>query len=124
MCAIFRTLSRKIADAELELNGKKIKLKGGKAKFDAVMYDKEEELEILLFPKDVFVFENRFFVVINTNIQFSGNNDFSTTYLCEMKKGKLQVLTKLKMPCVTKWVLEGNKLKFIGDKNEKEEVFL
>jgi hypothetical protein len=28
------------------------------------------------------------------------------------------------MPCVIQWVLEGNKLKFIGDKNEKEEVIL
>lgn len=115
---------RKIVDAELDLNGKKIKLKGGKAKFDAVMYDKEVELEILLFPKDVLVFQNRIFVVINTDIQFAGNDDFSTTYLCEMKKGKLQVLATLKIPYVTQWVLEGNKLKFIGDKNEKEEVIL
>ena len=105
---------RKIADAEFDLNGKKIKLKGGKAKFDAVMYDKEVELEILLFPKDVFVFQNRLFAVIQTDKEYSGNDDFSTTYLSEMKKGKLQVLATLKMPCVTQWGLEGNKLKFIG----------
>jgi hypothetical protein len=115
---------RKIADAKLELNSKKIKLKGGKAKFATVMYNEQEELQILLFPKDIFVFQNRLFAIIQTDKEFSGNDDFSTTYLCEKKKGKLQVLATLKMPCVIQWVLEGNKLKFIGDKNEKEEVIL
>ena len=115
---------KRIANAPLVLKGQKIELYRGKAKFEAVMFDEKVTLEIVLFPKETFTYMNRDFAIIRSDIVFAGNDDFSTTYLCEKKKSKLQVLATLKMPCVTQWVLEGNKLKFIGDKNEKEEVIL
>ena len=114
---------RKISDAKLELNSKQIKLKGGKAKFDAVMYDKEEELEILLFPKDVFVFQNRVFVVIFTDIQFAGNDDFSTTYLCKFEDGKLRVHTKSKLARVTRWYIK-NDILVLSNEKKTEKIKL
>ena len=115
---------KRIANAPLVLKGQNIEFERGKAKFEAVMFDEKVTLEIVLFPKETFTYMNRDFAIIRSDIVFAGNDDFSTTYLCEKKKGKLQVLATLKMSCVTKWVLEGNKLKFIGDKNEKEEVII
>lgn len=115
---------KRIANAPLVLKGQKIELYRGKAKFDAVMYEQQVTLEIVLFPQNTFTHRGRDFAIIRTDIQFAGNDDFSTVYLCEVKNGKLQVAAQLKMPCVTQWVLEGNKLKFIGDKNEKEEIIL
>ena len=115
---------KRIANAPLVLKGQKIELYRGKAKFDAVMYEQQITLEIVLFPQNTFTHRGRDFAIIRTDIQFAGNDDFSTVYLCEVKNGKLQVAAQFKMPYVTQWVLEGNKLKFIGDKNEKEEIIL
>lgn len=114
---------RKISDSKLELNSKQIKLKGGKAKFDAVMYEQQVTLEILLFPKDTFTHKSRDFSIIRTDIPFAGNDDFSTVYLCELKNGKLQVHTKCKFPFFSKWAVSGDTITiFFGDKKEKIKI--
>ena len=116
---------RKISDAKLELNSKQIKLKGGKAKFDAVMYEQQVTLEIVLFPQNTFTHRGRDFAIIRTDIQFqfAGNDDFSTVYLCELKNGKLQVHTKCKFPFVNKWAVSGDTITiFFGDKKEKIKI--
>ena len=109
---------KRIANAPLVLKGQNIELERGKAKFEAVMYD---TLEVVLFPKDTFAYLNRDFAIIRSDIQFAGNDDFSTVYLCELKQGKLQVAAQLKMPYFAKWDLQGNKLTIFDSNNAKEE---
>ena len=115
---------KRIADAVLVLNGKKIKLDRGKAKFNAVMYDEKVTLEIVLFPRDTFTYKGRDFAIIRTDIQFAGNDDYSTVYLFELKNGRLQVYSTLKMPHFTNWKLNGEKLVVFGQNSEKEEFCL
>lgn len=103
-------LWKRIADATLILNGRKIKLNSGKANFASAMYDEKVILELLLFPKDTFSFGGRDFAIIRTDIHLAVNDDYSTVYLCELKKGNLVVHTKLKHPYVSKWVRQKNKL--------------
>ena len=114
---------KRIANAPLVLKGQKIKLYRGKAKFNAVMYEQQVTLEIVLFPKYTFTHRGRNFAIIRTDIQFAVNDDFSTVYLCELKQGKLQVAAQFKMPCFTHWKLQGNKLTiFDSNNNAKEEI--
>ena len=98
---------KRIADASLVLNGKTIKLDRGRATFSAVMYNQKVTLEIILFPKDTFTYNGRDFAIIRRDIQFAGNDDYSTVYLCELKNGTLEVRTTLKMPYFTSWNLKG-----------------
>ena len=98
---------KRIADTLLLLNGKTIKLDRGRAKFDDVMHDQKVTLEIILFPKDTFTYNGRDFAIIRTDIQFAGNDDYSTVYLCELKNGRLQVYSTLEMPYFTSWKLKG-----------------
>ena len=115
---------KRIADTSLLLNGKNIKLDRGRATFSAVMYNQKETLEIILFPKDTFTYNGRDFAIIRTDIQFAGNDDYSTVYLCELKNGRLQVYSTLKMPHFTNWKLNGKKLVVFGQNSEKEEFCL
>lgn len=115
---------KRIADAVLVLNGKKIKLDRGKAKFNAVMYDEKVTLEIVLFPRDTFTYKGRDFAIIRTDIQFAGNDDYSKVYLCEKQDGRLQVHSTLKMPYFSSWKLKGEKLVIFGQNSEKEEFCL
>ncbi|MBO7329587.1 MAG: hypothetical protein J6W00_12550 [Lentisphaeria bacterium] len=115
---------KKISEAELDLNGKKIKLSRGKATFDAVMYEQQVTLEIVLFPQNTFTHRGRDFAIIKTDIPFAGNDDFSKVYLCELKNGKLQVVVQLKMPYFEKWNLKRNKLTIFDSNNAKEEFIL
>lgn len=105
-----------IADAPLSLNGQDLQLKQGKVRFTAVMYGDEVPLELVLFPKDTFHFQDRDFAVIRTDRRFTANDDFSTVYLCELKKGKLQVHTQCRFPIITKWELNGDSLIFYSEK--------
>ena len=116
---------QRIANTPFILNdGKIIELERGKAKFDAVMYEPQVTLEIVLFPQNTFTHRGRDFAIIRTDIQFAGNDDFSTTYLCEKKKGKLQVAAQFKMPCFTHWKLQGNKLTIFDSNNNAKEEFI
>ena len=115
---------RRIADAPLLLNGKKIKLECGKAKFNAMMHDQKVILEIILLPQNIFTHMARDFAMIKTDIPFAGNDDFSKVYLCELKNGRLQIHTTLKMPYFTKWKLMEKKLIVFGQNGEKEEFCL
>lgn len=117
-------LWNQIADSTLLLDGKEIKLQQGKAEFDAVMYDEKTPLEILLFPKHTFSYDSRLFVIIRTDKAFSGNDDFSTIYLCEAKQGKLYIHTKCKMPFFTKFELKNNQFILYGFDGRKEILTL
>ena len=111
-----------IADSTLLLNTKAIELTQGKAEFNAVMYDEKTTLEILLFPKHTFSYDSRLFAIIRTDKAFSGNDDFSTIYLCEAKQGKLHIHTKCKMPFFTKFELKNNQFILYGSDGRKEIV--
>ena len=113
-----------IADSTLLLNNKAIKLKQGKAEFNAVMYDETTTLEILLFPKHTFSYDSRLFAIIRTDMAFSGNDDFSTLYLCESKQGKLQVHTKCKMPFFSKFELQNKQITLYDFTGKKEVIKL
>ena len=88
------------------------------------MHDQKVILEIVLFPQNTFTHQGRDFAIIETDIPFAGNDDFSKIYLCELKNGKLEVRTALKMPYFTKWELKGKKLIVFGKNSEKEEFCL
>ena len=115
---------KRIANTPFILKGQKIELYRGKAKFNAVMYEQQVTLEIVLFPKDTFTYMGRDFAIIRTDIQFAGNDDYSKVYLCEKKNGRLQVYSTLKMPHFTNWKLNGEKLVVFGQNSEKEEFCL
>ena len=115
---------KRIADTQLVINSKNIKLECGKAKFNTVMHDQKVILEIVLFPQNTFTHQGRDFAIIEPDIPFAGNDDFSKIYLCELKNGKLEVRTALKMPYFTKWELKGKKLIVFGKNSEKEEFCL
>ena len=115
---------KRIANASLVLKGQNIEFERGKAKFAAVMFDEKVTLEVVLFPKDTFAYLNRDFAIIRSDIQFAGNDDFSTVYLVELKQGKLQVAAQFKMPCFTHWKLQGNKLTIFDSNNNAKEEFI
>jgi len=85
---------KRIAEAEAVIDGRKIRLRQGRAEFDAVRYDEKVKLEILLFPKDVSARQGRDFAVIRTDIPFSVNSNFMSVYHCELKNGQLVVIKK------------------------------
>ena len=114
---------KKIADAVLVINDEKIKLNNGRADFEAEMYGQKELLETIIYPHDVFSYNNRDWVLVRTDIPFAGNNDFSTLYLCELKQDKLIVHTKCKLNSFTKFELQNGKLT-IYDCSEHEVVLL
>lgn len=106
---------RRIIGAPFYISGQKIWQKQGKGEFTAKMYDREEKLEFILYPKDTFSFRNRDFAVIRTDRRFSGNDDFSTVYLFELKDGKMQVRTKCKFPFFDSWKLQDSEIIFYYD---------
>ena len=111
---------RQISDAEVDLGGKTIKLANGMANFNSVMYDQKVNLEILLFPQDTFSYQNRIFAIIRTDVPFAGNDDFSTVYLCELKKNKLFVHSVCEFPLITKWELQESCLYFYSQDNSQK----
>lgn len=116
---------KRIANSPFILNdGKIIELERGKAKFKAVMFDEKVTLEIVLFPQNTFTHRGRDFAVIRSDIAFAGNDDYSTVYLSELKNGRLQVYSTLKMPHFTNWKLNGEKLVVFGQNSEKVEFCL
>ena len=114
---------RQISDAEVDLGEKTIKLANGMANFNSIMYDQKVNLEILLFPKDTFSYQNCIFAIIRTDIPFAGNDDFSTIYLCELKKKKMLVHSICKFPLITKWELQESCLLFYSQ-NESQKIQL
>ncbi len=85
---------KRIAEAEAVIDGRKIRLRQGRAEFDAVRFDEKVKLEILLFPKDVSSGQGRVFAVIRTDIPFSVNSNFLSVYHCELKNGQFIVVKK------------------------------
>ena len=114
---------RQISDAEVNLGEKTIKLSNGVANFNSVMHNQKVNLEILLFPKDTFSYQNCIFAIIRTDIPFAGNDDFSRVYLCELKKSKLLVHSICDFPLITKWELQESCLLFFSqDKLQKIQL--
>ena len=114
---------QRIANTPFILKGQKIELYRGKAKFDAVMYEQQVTLEIVLFPQNTFTHRGRDFAIIRTDIPFAGSDDFSRVYLFELKQGKLLVHTTCKFPFVNKWAVSGDTITiFFGDKKEKIKI--
>ncbi len=109
-----------IADSPLLLGGQELQLEQGKAGFTSMMHGEKVSLEFILFPEDTFHFRGRNFAVIKTDIRFAGNNDFSTVYLFELKKGKLQVHTRCQFPFITRWELNGDFLIFYSEKETQK----
>ena len=115
---------KRIADAPCILNGAKIRLSSGKAKYKAVRYDNKVTLELLLFPESTFSYKGREFAIIRTDIPFTVGDDYSEVFLCELKNGKLETLKKFEMPYFSKFELKGSRLLLIGENNRKEEFML
>ena len=86
----------RIAEADLKIGSRKLKLKRGRADFSAMMYGESTKLEIMIYPKDIFACSGRVFVVVKADIPFAGNSDFLTIYLCELKNGSLSEVKKCK----------------------------
>ncbi len=114
----------KIANAPMVLDKLEITLQHGQADFSEDLYGAQRSMQVRLWPRNTFTYQNRIFVLFFKDMEFSGNDDFATSYLCELKKGKLQVHTKLEMPYFNKWTLNKNKLTVIGSSKEKEEISL
>ncbi len=83
---------KRIADAEIVIDGKKIRLRHGRAEFEAIRHDQKVTLEIMLFPEDTFSYRDHDFAVIRTDIPFPVNSNFSSVYRCERKGSQLAVL--------------------------------
>ena len=86
----------RIAEADLKIGSRKLKLKRGRADFSAMMYGESTKLEIMIYPKDIFACSGRVFVVVKADIPFAGNSDFLSIYLCELKNGSLSEVKKCK----------------------------
>lgn len=114
---------QQISDADIDLDGKTIRLSNGVANFNSVMHNQKVDLEILLFPQDTFSYKNRIFAIIRTDIPFAGNDDFSTIYLCELKKKKMLVHSICKFPLIKKWKLQESCLIFYSQ-NESQKIEL
>ena len=106
----------RIKDAALVLGKKTISFNQGKAEYFAITDNIEDIFESTLFPQDTFTYKNRDFAVIRTDIQFAGNDDFSTVYLCELVNGKLLVHTKCEFPLISKWDIKGDTFTFYDQK--------
>ena len=85
---------KRIAEAGAVIDGRKIRLRQGRAGFDAIRYGEKVKLEILLFPEDVSARQGRDFAVIRTDIPFSVNSNFLSVYHCELKNGQLIAIKK------------------------------
>lgn len=114
---------QKIAYATLILDGKKIALQYGKADFNTVLYNEKLTLQVQIFPKNIFTYQNRDLVIFRTDLPFSGNDDFSSVYLGELKSGQLHIHTKCKNPFFTRWELAKNSV-IIYYEAEKEVIAL
>ena len=114
---------KRIAGATLCLKTQTVQLEDGCADFSEMMYGRKIPLEITLFPKDTFHFKGRDFAVIRTDMPFSMNDDFSTVYLCELKKDKLFIFARCGFPLISRWEVQGDCLIF-HDGDEKQNVKL
>lgn len=85
-----------------------------------MMHGEKVPLELILFPEDTFPFQGHDFAVIRTDIQFAGNDDFSSVYLVELKAGKLLVHTRCQFSSITKWELNGDFLIFYSEKDKQK----
>ena len=105
----------RIKDADLIIGKKSIYFRQGKAEFseDDHLID---NYYTILYPKDTFTFKNRDFAVIRTDRLYSGNDDFSTVYLCELVNGKLLVHTRCEFPFISKWGIKGDTFTFYDEK--------
>ena len=109
-----------IADSTLLLNGQELRLEQGKTGFTSKMHGEKVTLELILFPEDTFRFRGHDFAVVRTDIRFAGNDDFSSVYLFELKKGKLQVHTRCQFSSIKKWELNGDFLMFHSEKDTQK----
>lgn len=111
----------RIADAVLILDEKKkIGLKHGTASFNTVMYGRKVTLTAVLWPKDTFCFRGRDFAVITTDLLFSGTDDYSNVYLCELKSGNLFIHTVCRFPTIVRWNLQGRLFVFCTETESQE----
>lgn len=110
----------RLANATLTINDKKVKLNNGIVEYRTVMHNEKITMEIILFPQDTFLYRNRNFAVIKTDIRFAGNDDYSSVYLYELKNNKLTLKAKCEFPSITKWELREDIFTFFsGDKKQK-----
>lgn len=106
----------RIKDADLVIGKKTIYFRQGKAEFSIDEKSLEDNYYTIVYPKDTFTFKNRDFAVIRTDLLYSGNDDFSTVYLCELVNGKLLVHTKCEFPFISKWDIKGDTFTFYDEK--------
>ncbi len=106
----------RIKDADLIIGKKSIYFRQGKAEFSIDEKSLEDNYYTIVYPKDTFTFKNRDFAVIRTDRLYSGNDDFSTVYLCELVNGKLLVHTRCEFPFISKWDIKGDTFTFYDEK--------
>ena len=78
--------------------------------FSAKMYDNTHNLEIMLYPRHCFEFNNRYFAFVISDLPGAVNYDFRENFICEFKDGKIIKSIQLET------LINLNKLEFVKDK--------
>lgn len=114
----------KMADAEIRLDGKTIRLRNGIGSFAANPYDDEVELQVRIDPESCFVHAGQEYVIVTVDLPDACNSNYLTQYLCRFQSGIFYMEKKLGSFFLKKIEQKNGKITIFGQKTHQNKPYI